>query len=591
MPTKMLCIFDGLGLVPAGPNNAVSLANMPNFKKVLNTYPWITLHADGESVGQEAGLVGNSEVGHMNLGGLKLVKQLSLQVTESAANGYQNLSDDQLFNPVNLLRHKFAESSKTLHLMGLFSTASVHSDLRHWLGAVEAGLAAGAEKIVLHLISDGRDSDRESLLATWQVFTQKLDERGLKSSKIVLGSLGGRFYAMDRDHNYGRNWLGIRAGLAETLWSPDLEQIQAYFANQRHSEIDTNNVRHQFQTTSLAQAETHLRQTAQASYSQENFDETIPPQSLSSQDLINAEDTVWLINFRTDRMRQTVEALTDLNHLLNWKLTILATNDYGAEREKYLTPNLDNLNWSELEAYYPVFKSKPVQNTLAQRIWEIGKTQLHIAETEKYNHVTFFLNGGQDVSFEGEEHQLIPSNKLKSHAERPEMKTKEVADFIAQNYSRFDYIIANFACPDMVGHTGDVSACVRALEFLDENFAKLLELAEAGGLEILLIADHGNVEVVGEVEQNGAKYVDTAHNSNPVPCIFLSRSFDEPTFYQNLETVQAQYCPTLDTGLVRAEIERRPKNVNLKQNQWLTADQINHPKVPLWYAGAFLLGL
>ena len=211
--SKILCILDGFGLAPKSPNNAAALAKMPNFKYLLKNYFWTTLKADGENVGQEAGLVGNSEVGHMNIGGLKLVPQLSYQITKSAKNAYdldKNITPDQLFDPKKFLTTKFEGKNKTIHLIGLFSTGTIHSDLRHWAGAIEAACMAGSENIVMHLISDGRDSDRQSLVATWDFFVKEFEAK-IKpfEAKIFLGSLGGRFYSLDRDNNWDRVVRGI----------------------------------------------------------------------------------------------------------------------------------------------------------------------------------------------------------------------------------------------------------------------------------------------------------------------------------------------------------------------------------------------
>ena len=591
MPTKMLCILDGLGLAPAAPSNAVSQAKMPTFRKILSSYPWITLNADGEFVGQEAGLVGNSEVGHTNIGGLKLVKQLSLQVTESAETNFTKLADDQLFAPDKFLQARFkAGYSKVVHLFGLFSTASVHSDLRHWLGAVRATLQAGAEFVVLHLISDGRDSDRQSLLSTWQEFLSRLDLDEHTAQKLVLGSLGGRFYLMDRDRNFARNWQGLEVGLHSSIITTNNEPIlETYLHQDLQAQVKIEVSKPLTDRVVLHEVESVLRKIVAESYAQENFDETILPVKISGDFGVKPGDTLWLVNFRADRMRQLVTMLVDLNERLDMNWAILGMNDYGSGKEAWVDANLVGLDWSDKAFYYPIFKSQPVTNTLAQRIAELGKTQLHIAETEKYNHITFFLNGCQHINFPGEDHHLIPSNKVQSHAEKPEMKNQEITDHILTHYSKYDYILCNYASPDMVGHTGDIQAAIATLESLDQQLAKLLALVEKGELEILLIADHGNIEVVGEVEVNGQKYVDTAHNPNPVPCVFLSQQFSWPRLLSNLEDLKQTYHLDLDLDLVTQEFQRRP-SVNLENPQiWLSSKQIPVSKLPLWYSGAFLL--
>jgi bisphosphoglycerate-independent phosphoglycerate mutase len=409
--------------------------------------------------------------------------------------------------------------------------------------------------------------------------------------KIFLGSLGGRFYAMDRDKNYRRNWEGLQVTLHPSLIHPFGDQIQNYFQNQWQTEVELSDPQPEFARTNLSEGKENLQTVSQKSYETDNYDETIEPRNMSESDLIAAGDTVWIVNFRTDRVRQTTQILVDLNQILGWNLTILGTNDFGAEREQYLSSDLDNFDPEDQAHYFPIFKSQPVQGTLAETISKMGKTQLHIAETEKYNHVTFFLNGGQDIKHEGEEHQLIPSNKVKSHAEKPEMKTKEVADYILENYQRFDYIVVNFACPDMVGHTGDVSASLKTLEFLDEQFGRILEKVEEGELDMVLIADHGNIEVVGEVEVNGENYIDTAHNPNPVPCVFIKKDFRMDDFYESLNQIKEQQNLPLDVELVKSAVAQR-SDVNLiGNNDWLKPQEIPEPQVPLWYSGAFLLSI
>lgn len=592
MPTKMLCILDGLGLAPAAPSNAVYLAKMPTFRKILSSYPWITLNADGEFVGQEDGLVGNSEVGHTNIGGLKLVKQLSLQVTESAETNFTKLSDDQLFAPDKFLQTRFSVGyPKIVHLFGLFSTASVHSDLRHWLGAVRAALQAGAEHLVLHLISDGRDSDRQSLLSTWREFTSRLNLDEHTAQKIILGSLGGRFYLMDRDRNFGRNWQGLQVCLDQQILVDNQPILEPYLHQDLQAQVKIDTPKPLADRVLLIEAENVLQNLVANSYAQENFDETIVPVKISGDFGVKPGDTLWLINFRADRMRQLATMLVDLNERLETNWAILGMNDYGSGKEAYIDANLTGLDWSDKAFYYPIFKSQPVSNTLAQRISELAKTQLHIAETEKYNHITFFLNGCQHINFPGEDHHLIPSNKVQSHAEKPQMKNQEITDYLLANYFKYDYILCNYASPDMVGHTGDVQAAIAALESLDQQLAKLLALVETGELEMLLIADHGNIEVVGEVEVNGQKYVDTAHNPNPVPCVLVSQQFNWPNFLNNLQALKQQYNLDLDLDLVVSEFQRRPQVTLENPQSWLTSEQIPVSKLPLWYSGAFLLAM
>jgi 2,3-bisphosphoglycerate-independent phosphoglycerate mutase len=379
--TTILCILDGFGLTPKYDNNAFAQANTPHLDKMFQTYPWILGYADGEAVGLEDGLVGNSEVGHMNIGGLKLVPQLSYQITKSAENVFapdDTIAPDQLLDPKENLSQRFANHSKRIHITGLFSQGTVHADLRHWFGAIQAASQAGAEQIILHLISDGRDVDRQSLASDWQFFVNTyLSKVEDLESKITLGSLGGRYFAMDRANNWDRTQQGLDA----MMYAADVDEL----------------------VTGYDVIYEELKEVTEANYQLEAFDETHEPVSFGES--ILAGDTVWIVNFRTDRVKQFSQLLCDMNDELDLNLHILTMNDYGN--------GLAIVDYNaDAKGYYPVFMSKPVQGTLSEAIEAKGLTQLHIAETEKYNHVTYFLNGGQNKKTVGEDWHVIDSHKL-----------------------------------------------------------------------------------------------------------------------------------------------------------------------------------
>jgi len=591
--TNILCILDGFGLSPNSINNAAARAKMPIFKSLLQKYPWETLNADGEAVGQEAGLVGNSEVGHMNIGGLKLVPQLSFQITKSAEEAFSvnsQLFPDQIFDPKQVLPSFFTQS-QTIHLFGLFSAGSIHSDLRHWVGSIEAAGRAGAQKIVLHLITDGRDSDRQSLVQTWSDFIQQYQLRLKPFEKnIVLGSVAGRFYAMDRDKNWDRVATGtnvlfeakngnlVQNHLQKTYQfeaKPDFYNTLSFQPNQ--SESSLNDIQQEIQAV------------AEYNYQQEMYDEYIDPYSTKLH-AINQNDTLWLINFRTDRMKQFAQMICDIKKEAVLRLNILAMNDYGDGNA--LAINNEKLP-QNVTGYYPIFQPKPVENTLAQHISWLGKTQLHISETEKYNHVTYFLNGGQDKKWENEEWIVIPSNKVNSHAEKPEMKAKEVTDTILESLqqNRFDYIIVNYANPDMVGHTGDIDAAMSSMEFLDQQLGRLVEMCEKNGHKMVIIADHGNIEKVGEYEENGKHLIDTEHNASPVPCIFVDPHFNKDLFIQKLEEIEQNLNLQLDIKSISQAFDVNTA-YDFSDQKWLNKEQINAKiQLPLWNAGVFLLAL
>jgi bisphosphoglycerate-independent phosphoglycerate mutase (AlkP superfamily)/very-short-patch-repair endonuclease len=575
MKTKILCILDGFGIGPDSTNNAITRAKMPNLRRVLSEYFWTTLDADGEAVGQEAGLVGNSEVGHMNLGGLQLVPQLSYQITKSAENGFTGMQKDQLIDPNEFL--KSSSKNRTVHLIGLFSTGTIHSDLRHWAGAIQTAGNSGMERIVLHLFSDGRDSDKKSLVATWQYFITEFKDR-LKpfEDRIFLGSLGGRFYAMDRDQNMDRTishiapWFGVNFLKTQNhnlVENSKLSPLQ-HFINNNYGQEALDKTNRLFQDLSdqtkqnlnysgnelqdkniqelvnslqnsagiqgLGNIKNLLASYSKILYATEVFDENMIPITTN---FINPNETLWLINFRSDRMKQLAKLLCEVNQEFDLNIDILAMNDYGID-EKF--------------QYIPIFKTQKVQNTLAQTITRRGQTQLHIAETEKYAHVTYFLNGGSQEKNQGEHWELIPSNKVDSHAEKPEMKAKEITDYILdQGLGKYNYIIANYANPDMVAHTGLIPESVQSIEFLDHQLGRLIDEVKLNGHSLIITADHGNCEFVGEFARKSFSFdteankqielvqnlTDTEHNPNPVPCIVVDERFRVENKTINTEVV------------------------------------------------------
>jgi 2,3-bisphosphoglycerate-independent phosphoglycerate mutase len=516
---KILCILDGFGLSQVSPNNCAGLAKMPTFRRLIKEYPFITLDADGSSVGQEEGLVGNSEVGHMNLGGLKLVKQLSLQITESSKDSFTKKDSfiDQIIDPTIFIN---SQKCSRVDLVGLFSTGSIHSDLRHWEGAIKSALKSGANQVVLHLITDGRDSDRKSFIQTLTSFLSKL-KLNSEQVNIFIGSIGGRSYAMDRDNNFDKVSYGLEAILGADT------QIEKEFLQSKFGKLTHKN--HQYEDKILEiGTENHnfsclqqLGDIINQSYKNNIFDEFIEPTSFKVPKLENSpKKAIWLINFRADRMRQAVSFM--VNSLETKNTVLLAMNDYGSVND---------------EKYTFVFKTQPVLGTASQEIAKMGKSQLHIAETEKYNHVTYFFNGGQDVKQKGEDWVLIPSNKVSNHSEMPEMKAKEVTDVILDKINLYDYIVVNYANPDMVGHCGDIEKGIETMEFLDSQIARLVDIVENSQNKhsLLITADHGNIEFVGSYKDiiSGNDLTDTEHNANPVPLIFVSKNPPKEILFQD----------------------------------------------------------
>jgi 2,3-bisphosphoglycerate-independent phosphoglycerate mutase len=582
MKTKILCVLDGFGLLPASKNNAVSLAKTPNLNRLFATYPWTTLDADGESVGQERGLVGNSEVGHMNIGGLQLVKQLSYQITKSSLNSFEMTKEanEQLFYPREILHSQtllqptfFQKIIQTvtgqrlkaepIHLIGLFSAGTIHSDLRHWVGAIEAAGKAGCKEIILHLISDGRDSDRKSFALTWNTFISLYGER-LKPyiHLIKLGSVVGRFYAMDRDNNLERTQKAI-----DVMFDQDGQEI------------------------TFREIQSWLDTITQESYNKQIYDENLIPTQPGKG--INKNDMIWLVNFRSDRMKQLAKMLVEHNHDNDMDILILANNSYSIGYEytdKDASKSITKIR--NHKQYLPLFMRQTLQNTLADYIEEKGQTQLHVAETEKYAHVTYFMNGGRNEKHVGEEWLLVDSNKVESHAQKPAMKAGEITDTVLeQGLGKYDYIIMNYANPDMLGHTGELHAAIESMEALDRELGRLIEVVEQGGHTFVMTADHGNIEVVGEYTRNKDEYLDTEHNPNPVPCLIVSPDFSLENLNKRFD--ELKYETDIPKHIAIEDMKNLGENLVMfdEKAEWITEDSIPRPNYPLWYAGLILVAL
>jgi 2,3-bisphosphoglycerate-independent phosphoglycerate mutase len=595
--TKILCILDGFGLNVDSYNNCISRAKMPLFRSLLRDYYWTTLDADGGAVGQEMGLVGNSEVGHMNIGGLKLVPQLSYQITKSSSSSFDMDTEffpDQVFDPKEFLKNKIIHSNNpVVQLVGLFSTGTIHSDMRHLIGCIKACDSSKIQKIVLHLFSDGRDSDKKSLLQTWVDFTNEYSEELLPlKSKIYLGSIGGRFYGMDRDSNLDRVYCStnrlfgkenqdkIRDHLEQNYSQTTYQKYLDHMEASQYIDLDNNN--------SYVEIEEILKKITVQNYANNIFDEMVFPIVFEG---FGKGDFVWLFNFRSDRMKEYTKIVCESNKFLGFGLTIIANNSYdiGLELDQEITSSL---------GYYPMFVTKVVQNTLAQVISSNHQTQLHIAETEKYAHVTYFLNGGNSKPHQGEDWVIIPSNKVESHAQMPNMKAKEITDYIIdKGIGKYDYIIVNYANPDMVGHTGDIDAGIESMEFLDSQLGRLVKVIEEGNHSMVIIADHGNMEFVGEFELGGKHLTDTEHNANPVPCVIVDndyriRNFDAQININKIKSKALSFNLLINEKKLATNFGTN--NSKDYTTKWLEQSQINNLRensLPLWYSGVILLGL
>jgi 2,3-bisphosphoglycerate-independent phosphoglycerate mutase len=463
VPSLALVILDGWGLAEPGPGNAISLAETPVFDRLWGEFPHTRLSAQGPDVGLPEGQMGNSEVGHLNLGAGAIVKQDLARIDDAVADG--SFFD----NEVLLAACERARNSPRgrLHLLGLVSDGGVHSGWEHLEAAIELASQEGVPDVVFHAFTDGRDT----LPHGGKGYVEEL-ERWLRAAGRVA-TVSGRYYAMDRDTRWERTKLAYDAIVhARGLHAP---------------------------TAIAAVAE---------SYERDETDEFVKPTVIGDYDGAAAGDVALFVNFRPDRARQMSRALADPNFdefPRNGAIVDLTTM---TEYRK---------GWP-----YPVaFPEQRPQTTLAETISDTGATQLHVAETEKYAHVTYFFNGGREQELAGEEHLLVESARdVPTYDHKPEMSAADAAEAFVSRWSEGDYRfgIINFANPDMVGHTGVIPAAVKAVETVDAQLGKVLAAVTARGGACIVTADHGNCDHM--LEPDGSP--NTAHSLNPVPLIVTS---------------------------------------------------------------------
>lgn len=462
----MLLILDGFGLAPAGPGNAVALAHTPNFDHYWQTSPHTELHASGRAVGLPDGQMGNSEVGHLNLGAGRVVEQ-SLSYIQN------EIDFGTLFeNPVlNAVYDAATKSGGALHLMGLVSDGGVHSDIQHLFALLDLAKLKGTGPVYVHAFTDGRDTPPQSGLGFIGALEAKLTALG---ENFQLASVSGRYYAMDRDNRWERVQLAYDAVVC-------------------------------------AQSEAHATtgiQAVQNAYTRGETDEFIPPTVIAGSPGIRDGDSVLFFNFRADRARQFTYALLGNE---NWLLfpRCRVPKIHFASLMEYDT---------KLGAAYALGLPE-LKNSLAEVLSAAGKTQYHTAETEKYPHVTYFFDAKIETPFAGESRQIIPSPKVATYDLQPEMSAPALTEATLARLREHDddFILINYANPDMVGHTGVLGAAIRACETADEGLGRLAEAVQAKGGVLIVLADHGNAEMM--LDENGGPH--TAHTTNPVPCIII----------------------------------------------------------------------
>ena len=470
--TTMLMILDGFGINEKEEGNAIKLANTPNLDKLTNTYPTTIIHTSGRAVGLDDGQMGNSEVGHINIGAGRVVYQESTRITKS-------IEDGDFFSIPELtgaIEHCKKNNSK-LHIMGLLSNGGVHAISRHLYALLELAKRKDFEDVYIHVFTDGRDTPPTSGENYINELIEKIQEKGVGK----IATISGRYYAMDRDNR----WERIQKAYNVLVYG------QGEKATSPISAIET-------------------------SYQKEIFDEFIEPTVIYSNDepiaKIEDNDSVIFYNFRHDRGRELTRAIND------------------KEFKEFETVDFKNLYYvcmTEYDSLIPnvhiAFKPIKIENTFGEYISGKGLTQLRIAETEKYAHVTFFFNGGtEEKQYPGEDRILIPSPKVATYDMQPEMNIKDVTVKVIEAIKsrKYDSIILNFANSDMVGHTGNLDAAIKAVEAVDKNIGEVVKVIEEENDVLLITADHGNIEQMIDYT-TGEPH--TAHTTNPVPLILIGK--------------------------------------------------------------------
>ena len=463
-----LIILDGFGLREETNGNAVALARKPNFDRYWAQYPHTQLNASGEAVGLPDGQMGNSEVGHLNIGAGRIVYQDLTRITKSIREK-DFFANEAL---VGAVRHAKSKGKK-LHLGGLLSDGGVHSHNAHLYALLELARMEGLEEVYVHAFLDGRDVAPDSAVGYLRELQEKIREIGVGR----IATVQGRYYAMDRDRRWDRTEKAYRA--------------MVYGEGPKYADPI---------------------QAVKESYAKSVMDEFVVPTVIVGEDgrpvgLVEPEDAFIFFNFRPDRAIQLSRVLTNED---------FQEFDRGPGFPKGLYFVSMTL-YSETVNGYVAFRPKDLDNTFGEVLVQHGLTQLRIAETEKYPHVTYFFSGGRDIRLEGETRILINSPKVPTYDLKPEMSAYEVAEACVKEIEadKHDVIVLNFANPDMVGHSGLLEPTIKAVEATDECLGKVVDAVLGKGGVCMIIADHGNADMV--IDEEGRPH--TAHTTNPVPCI------------------------------------------------------------------------
>ena len=467
--TTMLMILDGFGINEQTDGNAVKLANIPYLTKLLSENPNTIIHTSGKDVGLPEGQMGNSEVGHTNIGAGRIVYQDLAKITKSIEEGDFFGNTDLVAAIENCKKH-----NSKLHIMGLVSDGGVHSHIRHLYAILELAKRKDFENVYVHCFLDGRDT----LPASAENFISDLERKMAEKGVGKIASISGRFYSMDRD----KRWPRVEKAYKAIVCGEGEKSISAVKA-------------------------------IEESYQKEVFDEFVVPTVITNTEgkplaKVEKNDSIIFFNFRPDRAREITRSIVDSKF-----------KDF--ERKYIKTYFVCMTSYDETMPNVKIaFKKEDIKNTFGEYISKKGLTQLRIAETEKYAHVTFFFNGGEEKQYEGEDRILIPSPKVETYDMKPEMSAFEVTDKVVEaiESKKYDSIILNYANPDMVGHTGSIEATVRALEAIDKCVQKVVNAINKVKGVLLITADHGNCEQMIDYK-TGEPH--TAHTTNPVPLAII----------------------------------------------------------------------
>ncbi|MGL5001023.1 MAG: 2,3-bisphosphoglycerate-independent phosphoglycerate mutase [Cetobacterium sp.] len=480
----VLMVLDGWGYNPhLDEKNAIAAAAPENFERLFNTYPHTLIKASGEAVGLPEGQMGNSEVGHLNLGAGRVVYQPLVEISKE-------IRDGEFFDKAKVVKafNHAKENNKSIHFMGLLSDGGVHSHINHLFGLLEMAKKTGLTKVYIHAFMDGRDTAPSSGLQFMKNLVAKIEEIGVGE----IATISGRYFSMDRDTNWDRT-------------------EKAYDAIS--GKLDVNNK--------------SALEIIEASYAEKITDEFIAPTLLVEEGRVQKGDVIVNFNFRPDRARQITRAIVD--------------EDFKGFTREYLEPvyycmrTYDSTIKAEI-----IYDDKDINNTLGEVLSANNLTQLRTAETEKYAHVTFFFNGGKEAEFKGEERVLVASPKVATYDLQPEMSAPELTSKVleALNSDKFDVIIMNFANPDMVGHTGVFDAAIKAVQAVDKGVGQIVsKILELDGT-VLITADHGNAE---KMEDPSTHEAFTAHTTYDVPLVYVSNHFKGELIHGKL----ADIAPTM----------------------------------------------